>query len=251
MIPVLSRFLADAPCSGGALAFATSDHILGVCVRVTGIDSEASMADNQVELLRAWLKSLDPRLIVRFSQENRPVKAPKGFARSQDIPDGISKNLILSICYDGEELIGDIKTLLGLKKESHSAQLEFINAALNSFPLKFEPLSQDQTQRQFILKPQKFKVASCFVDLGSQLVGVVRLEMQTAHPIYQDSLERALMGLEIPFDVVTSVRRLSRPKREAVLRTRFRQDRSANDRVSDIRAEASGLALEETAMNGA
>lgn len=247
----------DGTLNGGcsrAAGFVTTDGIRGLIVRLEVLDSESSNYFVKTHAIERWLENTSPKLLVRFLREVTQSPKIEYSSRAEEIFKlGAKKNsLLLSIEYRGSiKALSEIKTILGLSKAKEEEEVVSLLAStieeLKSAGIGFSYLTEDEIKAEFFWSEHKvFRACGSYLELGDSVLGAVRLTRQTSNPLNVSSLGELLGEISAPFKIITSVRRVDEIRREFLLRTKVKQEESSADRISQIKANAVGEALEST-----
>lgn len=255
MIPKISHTVER----DGLACFVTTDAVVGAFVRVPLIDTESESAEEKIQRLRRWMRTLPSEVLVRFSLISREMNEAVGEGfRSDSVArlGWVRNEMIVSVEARGDsKLVSDVKRVIGLDVLGVESRLSSVSSALwdlKSAGVDLVPLSMAETKAKFFWESGRgFRVCSSFLDFRDEVVGVVRLQKQTAGALSPFALASALTSIPRPFEVAVSCRRMDQVRREFIVRTRLKQEESGLDRISRVKAEATEAVLENTFLQGA
>lgn len=253
MIPKLSH-LVD---SNMGPVFVTTDGVCGLILGLSLLDAESSATEGQIDSVVRWLNSIPSKILVRFVRRSQPGTEELMADRGRAIKNLGYQNqdLFLSIEIQGQgKFLKDLKMILGLKPVQISQQIELLTETVGQLAqagVAFRQLNEVEIRSFFFWESNRsWRLGTSYLDLGNKIVGVVRLVRQSSEVIDTYDLPECLCGWQFCYQIVTSVRRIDRFRREMILRTRLRQEESGQDRLSQARAAETGDLLEDSFLRG-
>ncbi|MFV3409666.1 VirB4 family type IV secretion system protein [Bdellovibrio bacteriovorus] len=251
MIPVLSHFERHNDIN----YWVTMEGVVGTAFEITFVDLETQNVETIFYQIRQTLKSLDPRILVRFNLSVRKMEAlPEIFPRSIPINSIGYRRYSIYLMLDyvgGFDLLKEF--IRKSKKKSFSHELNLLERTAKSFSdsgITLKSLSEDVLTRFFVERFEHWRSGLRAIETGTESIGLIRIEKMPFESFDLKDLVRILEEVPAPITVNFSIQRLDEVNGRIFLEKKLKQTISGKDAASGLQAEEALSSLKDTLKAG-
>lgn len=250
MIPALSHFERHNDIN----YWVTMDGVVGTAFEITFVDLETQNVEQMFSQIRQILKSIDPRILVRFKLSFRNMEALADvFPRSIPINTIGYRRYSIFLILDyvgGFDLLREF--VRKSKKKSFSHELYLLERTAKAFSdgITVKSLSEDVLTRFFVERFEHWRSGLRAIETGTESIGLIRIEKMPFESFDLDDLVRILEEVPAPITVNFSIQRLDEINGRIFLEKKLKQTISGKDAASGLQAEEALSSLKETLKAG-
>ncbi|WP_374032904.1 hypothetical protein [Bdellovibrio bacteriovorus] len=251
MIPALSHFERQNDIN----FWVTMDGVVGTAFEITFVDLETQNAETMFSQLKQTLKSIDPRILVRFKLSVRKMEALADvFPRSIPINSIGYRRYSIYLILDyvgGFDLLKEF--IRKSKKKSFSHELNLLERTAKAFSdsgITVKSLSEDMLTLFFVEKFENWRSGLRAIETGTESIGLIRIEKMPFESFDLKDLVRILEDVPAPITVNFSIQRLDEVNGRIFLEKKLKQTISGKDAASGLQADEALSSLKETLKAG-
>jgi hypothetical protein len=239
-LPELSHVESD----GSVELFHTVDGVRGTIAQIPLVDLESRDREIAYSQINEILKVLPDGVVSRWnldvSESNQVIGGSSARADSVGEIGFLEKNLFLGFEWEDE---GVFKKLKRRKITSETLPIKAVDRLGGRF------LDRNELESIFA-RPVAEMNSKNHVDLGVELVGVIRIQSLGTDGISWETLAQIQDSLPTPFEISCSVRKTSEVKTDLLLRSKINRDHFFIDATSQDKLAATEQVLKDVSLNG-
>lgn len=248
MIPIFSH----TEIFDGIHFWNTTDAKCGVLIKLQALDSEASQSQEVLLRITQWVKRQPPNILVRIISQAE-YKNEFGIDSSRD-------KAISEIGFVQREVILSIETHL---PNRFLSRITSTKKVMSSFPTiaaciedlrttgaLFDALDESAFAKFFPIDPKNWVVCESFVDTGTSYQACVRINLPSANELNCEGIQAILKCLPRPFQLQTSLQKVSKSESQFYLNRKISQSRSGISQVDQFKQKEMETASLKTTVEG-
>lgn len=213
---------------------------------------EETLGLEQIEvLLRSLCRSLDSGCLLRFIMKSEYLQnSSEGHSRHDAIKSiGYIKNRAFVFLEKRPNIdLSFLRRKNLSKKDSKTINLDL--SFLKESGVEVKPLSSADIQREFPLVPNEINHHFQTIDLGNEVLSILRLTRQSEFGMDMKTLSALKDGLPLPYSIVCTVQALPQASAETMLRRKSKQNANGEDLKEGRKFSEAQEDLEDVSLNG-